>query len=81
MPHYRGYASRDTTNTGLRVFRCVMKRILNFPGGYSLELLVGVRRPVLETLTAFHTKICKFSIPVFRQIIIFTPGPSCSKVG
>ena len=33
------------------------------PGGYSWEFLVGVCRPVLQSLTLFQTKKCHFSQP------------------
>ena len=33
------------------------------PGGYSWKFLVGVCRPVLQSLTLFQTKKCHFSQP------------------
>ena len=33
------------------------------PGGYSRKFLVGVCRPVLQSLTLFQTKKCHFSQP------------------
>ena len=43
---------------------------MGFPeegGGYSLEFLVGVCRPVLQILTLFQTKKCHFPHPFSHQ--------------